>query len=406
MSKKNILFAIFIFLWCSFTLCPFNILDAASSEKMRTGVWVTVFSRQEVLHSKENINRLIETCKKSGIDDIYIQIYRADKAYYDSGLTDRTAYEKILSEAGEDTLACLIVSAKDNGLKVHAWINLLSVAQNKDANILKKFGKEILTIDQHGRSSMPGNEKDKLDKYYVRENQLFLEPGDRRVREYLAGIAEEIVTKYPQLSGLHLDYVRYPAVVPFVPGSRFTSHGISYGYGSANAGGFKNATGIDVKTMEHSRENFKQWDEWRREQVTGLVQSISGRVRKLSPSMEISGTIVPSVERTYLTTLQDWTEWLRLGYADYVVAMNYTDDTRLMELNSGSLLIGNLDKKVHIGIGAYLLKGDTKTLKAQLESLRKISPAGIVVFSYDDIAGNKEIQKLLADELRSPLPQN
>jgi len=400
MSKKNIFFVVLISLWCSFTLCPINVSDAASGEKIRIGAWVTVFSRQKVLHSKENIDRLIDTCKKSGIDDIYIQIYRADKAYYDSALTDRTAYEKILSETGEDPLAYLIRAAKSSGPKVHAWINLLSVAQNKNANVLKKFGKDILTIDQHGRPSMPEDKKDDLDKYYVRENQLFLEPGDRKIREYLTGIAGEIVTRYPGLSGLHLDYVRYPAVVPFVPGSRFTSHGISYGYGGSNAAGFKNATGLDVKTMEHSRENFKRWDEWRRDQVTGLVRDISERVRPLRPSLEISGTIVPSVERTYLTTLQDWTEWLRSGYVDHIAVMNYTDDTRLMELNSGSLLLPGLDKKVHIGIGAYLLNGNTETLKAQLRSLKELSPAGIVIFSYDDIADNADLQRFLSDNFK------
>ena len=398
---RRVFFAILILLWCPFALCPFNVSDAASGEKTRIGIWITVFSREKVLNSKENIDRLISVCERSGINDIYIQIYRADKAHYDSGITDRTAYEKTLSEAGEDTLTYLIRTAKDTGLKVHAWINLLSVAQNKNACVLKKFGEEILAIDQYGRTSMPEGKKDELDKYYIRENQLFLEAGDKRVREYLTAIAEEIITKYPHLSGLHLDYVRYPAVVPFVPGSRFTSHGISYGYTKSNIAGFKDDTGLDVKTMEHSRENFKRWDEWRREQVTDLVRNISKQTRAISPSLEISGTIVPSIERTYLTTLQDWTEWLRKGYLDYVVAMNYTDDTRLMELNSGSLFLPGLDKKVHIGVGAYLLKNKPDAFKAQLKSLRKLSPAGIVIFSYDDISDNTELQNFLSGNFKS-----
>ncbi len=76
--------------------------------------------------------------------------------------------------------------------------------------------------------------------------------------------------------------------------------------------------------------------------------------------------------------------------------MNYTDDTELMELYSRSMLLPGLEKKVFIGIGAYLLDGKPGILKAQLKSSRKLSPGGIVIFSYDDIAGNEDIQEFLA----------
>jgi len=399
-TKKTIILIVLIFCWCSFTLCPSGISDASSGEKPRLGVWITVFSPEKVLHSKENVDDLILTCKNCGINDIYIQIYRADEAYYDSALTDRTHYEEILAETDEDTLAYLIAEARKNDLKIHAWINLLSIARNRNANVLKKFGKTVLTLDQHGRSSMQSGNKDELDKYYIRENQLFLEPGDKRVRQYLADIAEEIVRKYPGLSGLHLDYVRYPTAVPFIPGSRFTSHGISYGYSDINTENFMRATGLDPNTMNYSRENSGLWDDWRRKQVTELVRDISERVRGVSPDLEISCTTVPSIERSYLVTLQNWTKWLRKGYADYIVIMNYTDNTELLELNSDPIFLPGLDKKVHMGVGAYLLKDKPEILEAQLSSLQKLSPAGIIIFSYDDIAGNKKIRKYLADNFK------
>jgi len=384
MPKKMILLTFFISILASLALCSFRPLEIKTKEEIRLGVWITVFSPEKVLSSKENVDRLISTCKTCGIDDVYIQLYRSGKSYYNPET----------SEA--DTLRYLIETAKENNIKVHAWINLLSIAQNKDADILKKFGDAVLTLDQHGRTSMQKGQKDELDKYYIRENQLFLEPGDSRVQDYLTGVATEIIKKYPGLSGLHLDYIRYPAVVPFVPGSRFTSHGISYGYTELNINNFKNATGIDIKDAEYSRENYKLWDDWRRGQVTSLLQKISESARALSPDIIISCTIVPSVERTYLTTLQDWTEWLDKDYVDYVVAMNYTDDTKLMKLFSYSLSAEEFGEKVHMGVGAYLLKTNPKELKEQLEFLKEFSPPGIVVFSYDDIAENEDLRKTLA----------
>ena len=395
MFKKLIILSIIVIFLGSLFLCPPGISTPGSDNIPRLGIWITTFSPENVLHSRENADLLIRTCRESGIKDVYLQVYRADKAYYDSDITDRTAYETISAGSKEDILSYLIKKAKKNDINVYAWMNLLSIAQNKNANILKMFGEDILTLDQHGRTPLKGKNKDVLDKYYIRENQLFLEPGDPRVRSYLSNIAGEIIKKYPDLSGIHLDYVRYPAAVPFIPGSRFTSHGISYGYSAQNIKNFSDSTGINVNDLSRNRKNFGIWDRWRRDQVTALVRKISDRVRSVSPGMKISCTIVPSVERTYLVTLQDWTYWLEENYIDYVVAMNYTTDTRIMELNSDALLSMHLSRDIHIGVGAFLLKEDPDVLEDQLSILHKLAPAGIVIFSYDDIARDKDLQEFL-----------
>ncbi len=391
--RKNRILILFVVLFLSFGL--FLSSSAYSSYSPRIGVWVTIFSPEEVFHSTENADRFIETCVYSGIDDVYLQIYRGNKAYYDSEITDKTPFDRIFLDTKQDIIKYLLEKAKKNNIRVHAWINLLSLAQNQDASILKEYGPGILAIDQYGRTSLPEKTKDELDKYYIRENQLFLEPGDARVRKYLAAVAEEIIKKYPDFSGLHLDYIRYPSVVPFVPGARFTSHGISYGYSETNAKNFKDATGIDIKTMAPTRENFQAWDSWRRHRVTLLLAEISAASRKIKPSIEISCAIVPSVDRTYLTTFQDWTKWLENKSADYVVAMNYTDDSRLMKLNTDAVLFGRFRKKVHMGLGAYLLKDKPEELENQITYLKEVMPEGIVFFSYDDIASSSRLQEFL-----------
>ena len=364
-------------------------------ETPRLGVWITVFSPEKVLSSRENADRLIAVCERSGINDIYLQVYRADRAHYDSSLTDRTPFEQLKTEAAEDIIPYLLERASSSGIRVHAWLNLLSLAHNKDANILKKHGNDVLTFDQHGRPSMALEGKDTLDKYYIRENQLFLEPGDWRVREYLGDIAEEVTRKYPDLYGLHLDYIRYPSVVPFIPGGRFTSHGISYGYNRMNLLNFTKATGLDAAVMNMNRDNAAKWDAWRRAQVTRLLSYISERVRKTAPSVEISVTVVPSFDKTHLVTFQDWTGWLDSGLADSVILMNYTVDTPLMKLHSVSCLAAGDRKKTQIGIGSYLLKDDPVTLRQQIESAKLLSPQGVVLFSYDEVASDTDLQEFL-----------
>jgi len=383
--------------WClSFTHSD----TVITPDTPRLGVWISIFSPEEILFSKENAKKVITACKNEGIDHIYLQIYRADKAYYDSDITDRSAYENMLSKTGSDPINYILSESKKHNIKVYAWVNLLSVSHNKGANILKNFGTEALTVDQHGRTPLKKGNTDEWDKYYIRENQLFLEPGDERVRKYLVSICAEVVRKYPGFSGIHLDYIRYPAAVPFSLGSRFDSHGISYGYGELNTDNFRSATGLDIFNMKYSRDNHKKWDDWRREQVTSLVRAISEKVRVLSPDSEMSCTIVPSIERTYLVTFQNWAKWLREGLIDYVVVMNYTENTELMDLNSRSLLFSDLRDDIYIGIGAYLMKHQTAVVEEQLEILKDLAPGGIVIFSYDDIAASEQLQNFLEEDYK------
>lgn len=390
--KKYAFYFLITMLWAILAVKPSS---SVTHDLPPVGAWVTVFTSGEVFYSKANADKMIKTCKEAGIDHIYLQIYRAGKAYYDSSLTDRSEYEKMAARTGADPIKYILFQAKNNNLKVHAWINILSLAQNEKAPILQKYGQKILSVDQYGRTPLIVK-KDELDKYYIRENQLFLEPGDVRVRNYAVSIVEEVVKKYPSFSGVHLDYIRYPSSVPFVPGSRFDTHGISYGYGAVNAENFKKSTGLDINTMDPSRENHQKWDNWRRSQVTKLVKRISDKVRKIAPEMTVSCAVMPTIERSYLVNFQDWTKWLKMGLVDHVVTMNYTDDARLMELNSRSVLFPQFRDSIYIGVGAYLMENSLEAITEQLDFLFELGPGGIVIFSYDDLAKSTGLRKYLS----------
>ena len=58
-------------------------------------------------------------------------------------------------------------------------------------------------------------------------------PAAPGVAEHLAATFAELVSRYPALDGLHLDYVRYADVLPFTPGTRF-GVGLSFGFGEAS----------------------------------------------------------------------------------------------------------------------------------------------------------------------------
>jgi len=361
--------------------------EAASvetKETFRQGVWVSVFSAKSVLYSKEGVNKLIAQCKKAKINEIYLQFLQSGNAYYDSRICDRSKYDQMVKAAGMDTLDLLLREAQENNIKVFAWVNLLSLGQNEKADILNKFGNSVLTRDQYGRPSKT-EPKMELDKYYLREEQIFLEPGDPRVEEYVLNIINEIINRYPLISGLHLDYSRYPSPVPFIPGSRFMKFGLTYGYGAKNVERFKEKTGLNALEPLNNEDEYLAWDNWKRQQVTELVRKVSSLVKVKSAELLVSCAVIPLTERAYSNAFQDWSTWLEEGIIDYAVLMAYTKDNQFAkEIVKSSL--GHRGKgKIYIGMGLFLMKNSPDLFFNQYKMITELKPDGIVFFSIDDL---------------------
>ncbi|MDI6606129.1 MAG: family 10 glycosylhydrolase [Candidatus Omnitrophota bacterium] len=378
MKTKAIAIILFIFFLTGFSF-------GQKTRGMAKGVWVTVFSKEKVLYSKEAVIKLVNLCRSAGINEIYLQVYQSGRAYYDSQLGDSSKYEEMLKSAGVDPIDLLLQEAGKCQIKVFAWVNILSLSQNDNAQIINKFGEDVLTRDQYLRPSGRNNPNE-ADKYYLREEQLFLEPGDQRVAGYLISVAREIAQRYPLFSGVHLDYVRYPMTVPFIPGARFTKYGLSYGYGKKNRERFKEWMGLDpLKGLKTDRD-YAKWDDWRRNQVTNLVRRISNRLKEKSGSFLVSAAVIPAAERAYSSMFQDWPHWLEEGIVDYVVLMNYTRDNQLSKEIVRSSLALRQKGKVYIGIGLHLMKDEPEAFFEQYNIIKGLSADGVAFFSYDDIS--------------------
>jgi len=162
-----------------------------------------------------------------------------------------------------------------------------------------------------------------------------------------------------------------------------------------NQTGFFKQSGLKLKEMEKSAKNFNAWDKYRRDRLTLLVKTISKTVKKLAPSMQLSCAVISSIERSYVVNFQDWTNWLGDGLIDYAVAMNYTMDPGLFKIYSQSVLIDGFKDRIYIGVGAYLLNSDINTLEEELDIVKKLSPGGVVIFSYDDISKSGKLKTLI-----------
>ena len=383
MKFKIIIIFLFLYLF-SFRLLLAEDKQIPVKEAVARGVWVSVFSGKKILYSQQGVHNLIAQCDKAKINEIYLQIFQSGNAYYDSKICDKTKYDQMVAGAGLDTLDLLLREAGQHNIKVFAWVNILGLGKNEKADILNKYGSSILTRDQYQRlSKIPTSTE--LDKYYLREDMIFLEPGDPKVESYMLTIINEIINRYPLFSGIHLDYMRYPSPVPFAPGSRFNKFGLTYGYGPANVERFRDKTGINVLDILNNEDEYLAWDNWKRQQVTDLVRKISSLVKVKSASLVVSCAVIPVTERAYSNAFQDWSAWLEEGIIDSAVLMSYTKDNQFIkEVVKSSL--GHCGKgKIYVGIGVFLMKDNPDLFFNQFRLITELAPDGIVLYSIDDL---------------------
>lgn len=390
--------------------------DDALRERPR-GLWVLCEGSQRVLEHPEKIPTLLSDAKALGVSDLFVQVYRGGKAWFKSSRADASPYQGILLDHDQDTFAELIRQAHEQGFRVHAWVNVLSLAGNRKAPILSDLGQVAVAVDRKGRSVLE-YERLELPEYPLLRMgtpAVWLDPAAPGVSTWLAATFRELVMNYPELDGLHFDYLRYPDVLPFAPGSRF-GVGMDFGYGAATRERFQKETGREAPYRD-SLANGNRWDDWRRNQLRRLIIEIRQAVQdpaweEIVPetveTMEgsekrellISAAVLAYPERAYLSMFQDWRGWLEEDLLDFAIPMLYTLDDRLLRYEAASYSNGVGGDRVWIGLGTWLFDKNPQRALDQIEFARAAGSHGDALFSWDSIAEHPELLEALAAQVR------
>jgi uncharacterized lipoprotein YddW (UPF0748 family) len=325
-----------------------------------------------------------------GVTDLFVQVYRGGRSWFPSAQADEGPYREIRDRHGVDPLDRLIERAHGRGIRVHAWFNALSLAENRNAPLLRRLGARVVQVDRKGRSlldypdlEVPGPDRDHLR---MGTRGVWLDPAARGVLEYLERTLDDLLAAAPALDGLHLDFIRYPEVLPLSPGSRFDV-GLDFGYGAEAIDRFEQETGAPFRRGQ-------RWDEFRRDRVSEVVR---GLCERLPRSMRCSAAVLPFPERAYLTTMQDFRRWLEEGWIDFVVAMAYTEDDRLLRYAGHELRGGIAGDRIWLGLGVWLFLGQPERIRAQIALARGARAPGIVLFSYDALSEAPEVLRQFAE---------
>jgi uncharacterized lipoprotein YddW (UPF0748 family) len=402
-------------------------VPTARAELPRRGLWVLCEGSQRVLERADRLPALLEDAKALGVTDLFVQVYRGGRAWFDSSLADSAPWQTTWREpsvsdgpgadaAGADALATLVERAHAAGFRVHAWVNVLSLSTNASAPLLRDLGAGAVQVDQWGRSLLdyPGYDvpPEEAKSYRIGTPAIYLDPAAPGVAERLAATFEELLRRYPGLDGLHLDYIRFPDVLPYLPGTRF-GVGLSFGYGAGSRARFEAETGLPAPFAER-RENADRYDAWRRAQLSALVGRIAERARAARPGALLSAAVYPDHERAYQGLFQDWRGWLEAGHLDVAVPMLYATDERLFRYQVAELAGLPEAGRIWVGLGSWLFERDPARAVAQTRLVESRPPLGVSFFSWDSLhdmpglltalAGTASVAPAAASAPPSPAP--
>jgi uncharacterized lipoprotein YddW (UPF0748 family) len=374
----------------------------------RRGLWVLAEGSQRVLEHEDRLPLLIDDARALGATDLFVQVYRGGRAWYASQRADTEPYARTWRRGERDALAALLDDAHAAGLRVHAWVNVLALAANAEAPILRDLGRDAAAVDQKGRSVLdyPGFEVPEPDRAWYRMGTpaVWLDPAAPGVAEWLAETFAELVASYPALDGLHLDYVRYPDTLPYPPGLRF-GVGLSFGFGALSRERFQRENALEAP-FGAALANANRFDDWRREKLTELVAGIAARVRAARPGVAVSAAVIADRERAYLVDFQHWAGWLDRGLVDFAVPMLYTRDPELLRHGVEELVGLARSRSLWVGLGAWLFADEPQGAVAQLERVAAEPQLGSALFSWDSIRDAPALRDALAQEAagRAELP--
>lgn len=187
------------------------------------------------------------------------------------------------------------------------------------------------------------------------------------------------------IRGVHLDYLRWEDGFACVCSTCENS--------------FKQFVGYSVPWPETTREGKKYpaFLEWRALQISQFVKKVSSVMSNENPELQLSAAVWPSVKENPDRIGQEWPLWVKKEWVDFVVAMNYTSDTKMLNrwlheqkeiLQGRNLLIS--------GIG-YASDGNTLRASDVLQQLSIISKEdgdGFVLFKLN-ASFNRELAPVL-----------
>lgn len=330
------------------------------------GMWVVRYS----LTSPAAARKIVARAAEAGVTDLFVQFFAKGEAYYNSALAPRAD----CVTPGFDPLAIMLKECKARHIRIHAWINVYFIWSSDQKPGDKRHAyyrkKDWFAAGPSGRSLRDLTQRE-LNAANL--EGVYLSPANEEVKSYLRELVREILFKY-DVDGVHLDYVRYGK--------------LDYSYDPANRRAFKAQYGVDPERLLEGDPKLKPyWDTWflwRMYQITDLVAQLKIDIHQFNPWMKLSAAVKPDPDEARTGFGQDWPSWLANDWVDFVVLMDYSQNTETVLKLARKAARYRGRGRVYVGLGAW--RDDMDGIMEKVRALRQAGMEDIVLFSYDGLA--------------------
>ncbi len=353
-------------------------------EDQARGVW----HRPNVTGTETNLEgvcAVLDTLQKTGINLIFLETFFHGMTVYRSSLVPYyTGFAAYDYAPYPDYLSAFVAEAEKRGIEVHAWVEDFYIGVNENYFTRHLSSWMMLTKDGSIRQS----EGSEYGGY------LFLDPANAEVRAYLIRFYDELLTKFPQIAGLNLDYIRYPV----------SDYGDDTGYTDAAMDGFAASAGLTFPENAAREEkvkivaaNYTQWVDYRANQVTEFVGQVRRMVDEKHGNVLLSTAVFPEQGKSFADKKQDFSTWLARNYLDIITPMAYYDDPTVLKKALEAMLPGLSQCYCYAGISPTYHNLPQEQVLLQMQVVMDSGAEGFVFFGSQSILNKPDYIALLED---------
>jgi uncharacterized lipoprotein YddW (UPF0748 family) len=316
--------------------------------------WPKPEFRSNVAAQESSLVAILDVLKKANMNTVLFQVRPRGNAFYRSSSEPwaRELTGELGRDPGWDPLRFALQEAHKRGLELHAWFNVYKVW---GGSAPPPASKPLHVVRSHPEWAR------------VYHGEWWLDPGIPAVRDYLVGVAMELISKY-DIDGIHFDYMRYPA-------QSFQDEDSYRKFGGGT---------------EKSK--------WRRENINQFVREIYDRAVRLKPMIKVGSApigvyeSIPGALMTfngYSAGHQDSREWLKQGKHDYIAPQIYWYIGNSHKNPDFAALLQDWQKNsygrhVYAGVGAYK-DSISAELPRQIDTTRSMGAGGNIYFRFEHI---------------------
>ena len=350
---------------------------ATASGQLR-GLWVDAYGPG--FKSPQEIDTLVSDAKALGLNALFVQVVRRGDCYCLRSklpVSDDPALTP-----GFDPLALLLERAHAAGIQVHAWVVTLALW---GADAPPTSPEHVYNL--HGPNAPSGESWLNLryDGVTRPERDVYLDPGVPAVADYLSAAVVSLAQNY-DLDGVTFDRLRYPDFnLDDAP---------SWGYNGVSLARYAAETREETGAVGLPHPSDPTWTVWRRRQLSLLERRLYLELKRANPALWVGSATVAygappesfANSVAHRLVLQDWAGWLKNGFLDLNIPMNYKrfgDAREEKWFQAWNRYAPTLTSGGVTAVGLGLYQNEPTEVQAQVEDVLKTPGlSGWVGYSY------------------------